>query len=242
MPRALRPADVPVSPFGLDASDSFFAKENRDAAGRTYVGFLPTAASSPLTAQIRSVVALQQGARIVGDGSPDASIDPYWTLVQYFGSLKELGRAATFLTADIPEFLPTMHRRYDLKGEERRYMNLHEELTSRKNESEIPKILKRLEVEYEKGAPFGSQALDTVLATNMISVGVDVDRLGLMMVVTQPKGTSEYIQASSRVGRSASRPAWSSRSTTRLVHATVRTTSTSVATTRPSIGTSSQPA
>ena len=130
--------------------------------------------------------------------------------MQYFGSLKELGRAATFVKADIPEFLPTMHRRYGLSKDDdpdcRRWMNTSEELTSRRNEDEIPKILARLEEKYSKTGKFESQALDTVLATNMISVGVDVDRLGLMMIVTQPKGTSEYIQASSRVGRSSSAP------------------------------------
>ncbi len=194
-------------PSGLDASDSFFAKEDPSAAGRMYVGFLPTASSSPLTAQIRSVVALQQGAVLAAGQPPeDHLVDPYWTLVQYFGSLKELGRAATFVTADIPEFLPTMHRRYGLEGEQRRWMNSSEELTSRKNEDEIPKILKRLETRYAKGEKYESQALDTVLATNMISVGVDVDRLGAMLVVTQPKGTAEYIQASSRVGRSDASP------------------------------------
>ena len=202
--------DRPMFQFpapGLDASDSFFAVEDSHSTGRAYVGFLPTASSSPLTAQIRSVVALQQGAYIVAGDTPDEkALDPYWTLVQYFGSLKELGRAATFITADIPEFLPTMHRRYALEGDRRRWMRTAEELTSRKNEDEIPKILQRLEDRYANGATWDDQALDTVLATNMISVGVDVDRLGLMMVVTQPKGTSEYIQASSRVGRSKQAP------------------------------------
>ncbi len=198
-------------PPGLDVSDSFFAAEDRgNSPGRLYVGFLPTATSSPLTAQIRAVVSMQQGAFSVvdPDGSSESEnlMDPYWTLVQYFGSLKELGRAATFITADIPEFLPTMYRRYGLVGDKRRWMNTSEELTSRKNEDEIPKILKRLEAKYKHDAMWEGQALDTVLATNMISVGVDVDRLGLMMVVTQPKGTAEYIQASSRVGRSNDAP------------------------------------
>lgn len=194
-------------PPGLDASDSYFACEDRTSPGRAYVGFLPTASSSPLTAQIRSVVALQQGVTLVGGpGTAAEVLDPYWTLVQYFSSLKELGRAATFVTADIPEFLPTMYRRYQVEADARRRMHFAEELTSRKNEDEIPKILKRLEVPYEHEKKGDEPPLDTVLATNMISVGVDVDRLGAMMVVTQPKATSEYIQASSRVGRSRRAP------------------------------------
>lgn len=196
-------------PSGLEASDSFFAKQDDGRVpGRMYVGLLPTASSSALTAQIRSVVSLLQGAYLVvdpdGSASSDSLLDPYWTIVQYFGSLKELGRAATFVSADIPEFLPTMYRRYNLEPTKRRYLHTAEELTSRKNEDEIPTIIKRLEVRYSHGARWENQALDTVLATNMISVGVDIDRLGLMMIVTQPKGTSEYIQASSRVGRSSS--------------------------------------
>ncbi len=194
-------------PPGLEASDSYFAIEDANQPGRIYLGLLPTAASSPLTAQIRAVVAMQQGVPIVAGGAaPDGIVDPYWTLIQYYSSLRELGRAATFITSDIPEFLPTMHRRYGLGADERRYMRIAEELTSRKDQEEIPRILKRLEVPYTKGAQWGNQALDTVLATNMISVGVDVDRLGLMMIVTQPKSTAEYIQASSRVGRSSKGP------------------------------------
>jgi hypothetical protein len=198
---------VQFPPPGLEASDSYFAIEDAKQSGRIYLGLLPTAASSPLTAQIRAVVAMQQGVPIVAGGATrDEILDPYWTLIQYYSSLRELGRAATFITSDIPEFLPTMHRRYGLDPEQRRYMRIAEEMTSRKDQEEIPKILKRLETPYTKGAQWDEQALDTVLATNMISVGVDVDRLGLMMIVTQPKSTAEYIQASSRVGRSTEGP------------------------------------
>jgi hypothetical protein len=194
-------------PQGLEASDSFFAQEDPKAAGRFYLGFLPTAASSPLTAQIRSVAALLQGLPLVATGAEPSAVDPYYTLVQYFSSLKELGRGATLATADIPEYLPAMQRRYGLTNEQRRWVSIAEELTSRKSEDEIPKILKELERSYDGPAERGKpRPIDTLLATNMISVGVDVDRLGLMMVVTQPKSTSEYIQASSRVGRSRRGP------------------------------------
>lgn len=194
-------------PQGLDASDSYFAKEDGTSAGRIYVGFLPTAASSPLTAQIRAVAALSQGLLLVRNGAPAEAIDPYWTLVQYFSSLKELGRAATLVAADIPEYLPSMQRRYGVSKDDRRRLFRTEEMTSRKSEGDIPEILRDLERRYTgaKGS-FSDQPLDTLLATNMISVGMDVDRLGLMMIVTQPKGTSEYIQASSRVGRAERAP------------------------------------
>ena len=101
-------------PAGLEVSDSFFAAENPDSPGRVYAGFLPSAASSGLAAQIRCVAALQQGLFLLEGEPPDDWLDPYFTLVQYFSSLKELGRAATFVRADIPEFLPTMHRSYGL--------------------------------------------------------------------------------------------------------------------------------
>jgi ATP-dependent helicase YprA (DUF1998 family) len=75
------------------------------------------------------------------------------------------------------------------------------ELTSRVSTNDVAEAKRRLSI------PQGlKEDVDVALATNMISVGLDILRLGLMVVLGQPKTSSEYIQASSRVGRDQNRP------------------------------------
>lgn len=195
-------------PPGLDIADSFFARENPDSPGRIYVGVFASAAPSFVTALIRTAGGLLQGCRSLPlpSGSDEKMRDPYWTLLQYFSSLRELGHAATLVEADIPEYMWAIASRSGIPKELCRHLGAPVELTSRRSAQEIPEILERLKVSYPKEGNDDMRPLDTLLATNMISVGVDVDRLGLMIVVGQPKTTSEYIQASSRVGRSAAAP------------------------------------
>jgi hypothetical protein len=132
-------------------------------------------------------------------------VDPYLTTVGYFNSVRELGG----MRRAVDDAVRTRLRKADERGLSKRFIEHWgvEELTSRKGAGDIPHILDRLET------PFPAQArgkkkqsgqaypLDVLLATNMISVGVDVSRLGLMVVAGQPKTTAEYIQATSRVGR-----------------------------------------
>ena len=198
-------------PQALKAGDSFFAEEKEDVPGRLYVGVFPTALPSHVTAQIRTMGALLQAPKLFKSKSLE-TIDPYWTMMGYFNSLRELGHAATLIRADIREFLNAMWDRLGLRLAEmkkvevdsRRFLNASVELTSRVQSSEIPAILQRLFTPYDGSST--SDVVDICFATNMIQVGLDVPRLSLMTIVGQPKTTSEYIQASSRVGRDIGRP------------------------------------
>lgn len=182
---------VQFPPSGLDARDSWFAVEAPSArkASRMYIGLM-TPGTSQATLLVRAYAALLHYACAI-DG-PDAVRDPYWTLIGYFNSLRLLAAAELQVQDDVFSSLELLAGRGGLAP---RRLNVTSELTSRVKSSEIPKRLKDL----ERG--IGEEPFDTVLATNMISVGVDVDRLGLMAVMGQPQTTAEYIQATSRIGR-----------------------------------------
>lgn len=196
-------------PSGLDAGNSFFAVEDENADGRKYVGILASGASSVATTTIRLYAALlYAGKAIKVDDEKDR--DAYWTNVGYFNSIRELGQTETWIRADIDEYLHVIYmRRYEDKKEgykeNRRYIWRDEELTSRIRSDKIPASLQNMNISYPSEDK-DKHPVDICLATNMISVGVDVPRLGLMTVSGQPKTTSEYIQATSRVGRNAKSP------------------------------------
>lgn len=202
-------------PPGLDAGNSFFAKEDREQNGRRYVGILATGSSSDATTAIRLFASLLYAAKAINVDN-EAERDPYWTNIGYYNSIRELGQAATWIRADIDQHLDVMYkRRFDDKRyptkedyrKNRRYIWRDEELTSRISGSDVTASLANLGICYpnEGGAEDKAKEhpIDICLATNMISVGLDVPRLGLMTVAGQPKTTSEYIQATSRVGRNA---------------------------------------
>jgi hypothetical protein len=189
-------------PPGLDAKDSFWARQREsddETPGRRYVGICAQGRQFK-SVLIRVFVAQMAAAQTLYEKYGKV-VDPYMTVVGYFNSLKDLGGMRRHIEDDVTSRLGRM----DLHGLARRQRPFIEELTSRRSSSEIPKILDHVGVSFdpalEKNYP-----IDVLLATNMISVGIDVPRLGAMIVAGQPKATAEYIQATSRVGRETDRP------------------------------------
>ena len=209
-------------PQGISAEDSFFAKSFKNVPGaakrrgRAYRGILGTAGSHIMT-QVKLTAALLQAAK--SSNANSELVDPYYTIVQYYNSLRELGQAATTVSAELNEQLLTLRRRLGLTRpvkvgdpELRRFVNRPIELASFIESHEINDVLGLL----FKGISADTDALirakpnadnrddwpvDICMATSMIQVGLDVPRLGLMSVIGQPKTTAEYIQSTSRVGR-----------------------------------------
>ena len=214
-------------PQVLDVADTYFSREvsiDRESPGRRYIGISAQGVRLS-SAEIRISEVLLSAGQLLFDRA-GASADPYMTLVGYFNATRELAGMARYMADDVANRVGNPRRD---SGFPRRYGmgfgGLHmAELTSRIASAAIGQTLDRLGLEFDpnfdttdalqarfaasrareqmpsrKLAPF-----DVVLATSMLQVGVDVQRLGLMLVVGQPKNTAEYIQASSRVGRDAS--------------------------------------
>ncbi|TAZ73772.1 DNA helicase [Rhizobium ruizarguesonis] len=180
-------------PAGLDHGNSGFAATDPDDPGRLYVGVTTTGRSAKFTLQA-VMASLMQSAS--DNQIPEDLGDSYWTLVTYFNSLRELGGALTLSRDDVGRSVEQYAQRRE--NEAARMISSPVELTSRVSASEINEILDQLELKRGE-----DNCVSSVLASNMISVGVDVTRLGAMVVNGQPKTIAEYIQATSRVGRGA---------------------------------------
>jgi hypothetical protein len=216
-------------PQGIDISDSFFAKEmkikpsddaSKEVRGRAYVGVFGNARSSQLMTQVMLTAGLLQAAKSCGASA--SLVDPYFTIVQYYNSLRELGQAAATVDAELKEHSTDIRARLGLgkvedgKPDPRRFVNKCIELASFIPSHEINDVLQQLFSKISddekfleaRRVPLPDEKLpaDICFATNMIQVGLDVPRLGLMSVVGQPKGPAEYIQTTSRVGRSKEAP------------------------------------
>jgi hypothetical protein len=199
-------------PNGLDVRDNFFSLQRAPSEaqpGRRYLGVC--ANGRPLKRVLRVVyTSLLCSAQALFERYGKA-VDSWMTLVGYFNSMRELGGMRRLVDDDVSSLCKKMDRR----GLAKRFFPLDylAELTSRMRSEDIPRTLDRLEKAFD---PAGEEQrkkerkrreqIDVLLATNMVSVGVDVRRLGLMVVAGQPKACAEYIQATSRVGRNVQAP------------------------------------
>ena len=199
-------------PPGLEIQDNFFSRRREPSPehpGRLYLGICAPGRRLKAT-MIRVYLATLSAAQALYEKYGKVA-DPWMTLVGYFNSLRELGGTRRLVEDDIRTRLKRMSER----GLKNRLLRNFDELTSRKDSTDIPLILDRLETPFDPILEAENKAkrkagqkverpdpLDVILATNMISVGVDIKRLGLMVACGQPKNTAEYIQATSRVGRS----------------------------------------
>jgi hypothetical protein len=195
-------------PPGIDEGETFFARVDREADGRLYLG-VAAGGRAMKAVLLRVYVALMAAAWKQASSPPrdEDPADPYSTLVGYFNALRELGGMRRLVEDEVRSRCARIdeHRPVGETGAHRwfRTRELGEpvELTSRESTHSISRTRARLKYESVH-----DEHVDVLLASNMISVGVDIDRLGLMVVAGQPKTTSEYIQATSRVGRDKNRP------------------------------------
>lgn len=199
-------------PPGPNRRDSFFAKTATvsEKNPRTYVGVAAQGRSLKVVL-LRTYLALLGASQKAweaagGKKNLDNPADPYMTLLGYFNSLRELGGSRRIVEDEINSRLygyGARKRENEASGlfANRKIDDEPCELTSRVSTSKVAETKRRLQQPFHS-----SERVDVVLATNMISVGLDITRLGLMVVLGQPKTASEYIQATSRVGRNENKP------------------------------------
>jgi len=208
-----RPLTQVFPPPGPDRRDSFFARmvPASKTAARLYLG-VAAQGRNPKVIMRKAWLALMGAAERAyrdagGHKNEQNPADPYMTVLGYFNSLRELGGARRILEEEVQNTIKAYGARKRI-GEERGLFqdrkNFSEvvELTSRVSTDKVAEARRRLEAPFHKI----EQRVDCAIATNMISVGLDIPRLGLMVVLGQPKTNAEYIQATSRVGRDDERP------------------------------------
>lgn len=192
-------------PSGLSYKDSFFAKEDTTST-RRYLGIMPTGKttiSTQLSLLTNLLVARLEN--YLQSENKETDINPYWTIVSYYNTLRDVGRMNNKIGDEIVQMTRQLQNRLQLEGwfNHSQLTSRTKELTSRVKSTDIKPTLSALENKFsmnDKGY-VDNQTVDLVLATNMLSVGIDISRLNLMQINGMPRNIAEYIQASSRVAR-----------------------------------------
>ncbi|MEI7983065.1 MAG: helicase-related protein, partial [Bacteroidota bacterium] len=212
-------------PQGVRYNDNYFSFVEKESK-RKHIGLVPAGKSS-VTTEIKLVEAIYLAkARLLQEylgehdieylaaneqkGALKNQVDPFWTLVLYYNSLRDLGRSNSRVSQEFKEYIRGKYTSFGLNDTfEFIHGNIFSrsvEFTSRQDSGKIKGLLSRMEKSISFNANDGkifedNDCIDLALASNMFSVGIDVDRLNLMMVMGQPNSVSEYIQATSRVAR-----------------------------------------
>lgn len=187
-------------PSGIFMDDNFFSNVilNEDGTyfpGRKYIGIYPIT-QGKLQTQVQTFSKLLMTV----NNLPIESKNSFWTILSFYNTIKDIGKANSLVDQDIPYTINYNYDKSNIPLDSRRYINREKvkELTSRMNNNEIAGALQELKTDYTITK---NEAIDLALASNIIEVGVDIDRLSLMTIVGQPKTTSQYIQVSGRIGR-----------------------------------------
>ena len=197
-------------PQGIDDGYTFFASMDiSEEKSRQYLGIAaPGRSLRAIAEQIYTSVLSSSYHQynyyksLISEGEINPA-DPYMTLVGYFNSLRELGGMQRIIQERIAirTYRMNLRRSSDEKNNNlfaNRSISFEPlELTSRKEANQITETKSILDKPYDDNYRKG----DIVLASSMISVGVDIPRLGLMVMCGQPRTVAEYIQSTSRVGR-----------------------------------------
>lgn len=189
---------------------------------RRYLGILPTGKTQIwMQMRIASIILVHRAVFEVQtrqtewyrttseDLEFERAMDYYHTIVSYFNSLREVGKTSSqvdsYILKDIRRVFnrvlrpaQMMHALYTYKIND---SELTGRLTGEEVKSQLQRISKPLKMSQRMRASYESVPPDFVVATNMISVGMDVSRLNIMLINSMPRNIAEYIQATSRVAR-----------------------------------------
>lgn len=196
---------------------------------RKYIGVLPTGRTQ-IWMQMRLAAIIMTHRAIfelkeLGEKHPiefvsykdfEKPMDYYHTTISYFNSLKEVGKTQsqvqTYILKELRRVFSRVVRPQKLMHSIYTYGPIQEsELTGRLSGEEVKNELKSVETKWNSKNRFaniqdnelvrGKIPPEFVVATNMISVGIDVSRFNTIIMNSMPRNTAEYIQASSRVAR-----------------------------------------
>ncbi|GEK90281.1 Helicase conserved C-terminal domain-containing protein [Alkalibacterium putridalgicola] len=188
-------------PAGKDINDNYFStvqknKNGENAHGRKYVGVYPFT-QGKLQTEVQVMSSLISSAKML----PINERDPFWTVLSFYNSINDIGKALTLTEQDIRHALNNYYDSRNFSKIKRRALQNVKELTSRLDSDKVGLALSEMKEPYKEN---NNKSIDIVLASNIIEVGVDIDRLSLMTINGQPKTSAQYIQVSGRVGRRTS--------------------------------------